>query len=76
MAVVNPDPHHDDLLIVATAYRQAIMAGRREEAGFQVALDSFLEHHPEIPSDKAGQEVSRLIAEAIDKYGGWLYGDE
>ncbi len=76
MTVANPDPHHDDLLIVATAYRQALMAGAGEEVGFQASLDAFLKHQPEVPSDKAGDEVNQLFAEVIDEYGGWLYGDE
>jgi hypothetical protein len=76
MTALNPDPHHEDLLMVATAYRQALMAGGGEDAGFQASLDAFLKHHPEFPSDKARDEVIQLIAEAIVEYGGWLYGDE
>ncbi len=73
---MNLKAHHDDLLIVATAYRQALKSGQSEDEGFRASLDAFLKHHPEIPSDKAGDEVNQLIAEAIDEYGGWLYGDE
>ncbi len=74
--MVDQYAHHDDLLAVATAHRQALIAGAGEEGGFQAALDAFLKCHPKVPLDEAGDEVNQLIAQAIDEYGEWLYGDE
>jgi len=76
MTTDHPDPHHEDLLMVATAYREALLAGGGGNAEFQASLGAFLKHHPECPSDKAGDVVDRLIVEAIVEYGGWLYSEE
>ncbi len=69
-----PDPNNEDLLIVATAYRQEMMAGHGDMEAYRAALEAYLLRYPEKPSDTAGREVSRLIFEASSAEDGWIYG--
>ena len=70
------DPTNEALLIVATAYRQEMMAGHGDQEAFAAALEAYLLRYPEKPSDTAGKEVSRLIFEASTAEDGWIYGRE
>lgn len=67
---------HDEVQVVAAAYRAARVAGQSDEEVFRVALEAYLARHPENPSDKAANEVSELVMEAAVREGDWLSGRE
>ena len=64
----------DDLRVVATAYRQEMMAGHGDMEAYRAALEAYLARHPEKSSDAAGQEVARLIFAAAERGDGWPHG--
>jgi hypothetical protein len=70
------NPMTNDMRIVATAYRQEMLAGGGDLEGYRAALDVYLDQHPEKPRDIAGKEVRRLIYEASAREDGWIYGKE
>ena len=72
--IMTSDLDNEALLIVATAYRQEMMAGHGDQEAYAAALDAYLLRYPEKPSDTAGREVSRLIFEASSAEDGWIYG--
>jgi hypothetical protein len=70
------DPMTDDMLLVATAYREQMLAGGGDLEGNQAALAAYLARYPDKPPDIAGKEVSRLIFEVSAREDGWIYGRE
>ena len=66
----------DDMRIVATAYREEMLAGNGDQEAYAAALTAYMARYPEKPSDIAGKEVSRLIFEASERGDGWIYGRE
>jgi hypothetical protein len=70
------DPTTDDRLLVATAYRDQMLAGRGPLEAYRAALEAYLRRYPEKPSDIAGKEVTRLILEASAVEDSWIYGRE
>ena len=66
------DPDADDKLLVATAYREQMLAGRGDLEAYRAALEAYMRRYPEKPSDVAGKEVTRLIIEISAQNDGWI----
>ena len=62
--IMTTDPMTDDKRLVATAYRQEMLAGHGDQEAYDAAIEAYLARYPEKPSDIAALEVARLIFEA------------
>ena len=72
---MSPDDQHlDDLRLAAGAYRRERLAGHGDLEGYSAALTAYLDRHPHVPADRAGEVVSTLIFEASEKAPAWLHG--
>ncbi len=70
------DPNDPDLLAVATAYRNARIAGETDQAAYGAAVAVYRERHPDLSDDQVATRVSRLIGDAFAAYGQWIHGDD
>lgn len=68
------DPINDDQRLVATAYRQEMLAGHGDLEAYRAAFEAYTKRYPEKPTDAASLEVSRLIFEASSGEDEWIYG--
>jgi len=68
------NPTDDDLLIVAAAYRQEMLAGHGDLEAYRAAFEAYSKRYPEKTTDTAAFEVSRLIFETSAGEDGWIYG--
>ncbi len=66
--------HLSTLRAVALAYRQERKRGHGDFEAYQAAMQAYRELRPEDPENTAQHEVGRLIAEAAERAGQWLYG--
>ena len=62
------------LRAVALAYRRERMSGHGDFEAYQAAMQAYRQLHPEAADDAARYEVGRLISEAAERAGQWLYG--
>ncbi len=70
------DPNDPDLHAVATAYRNARIAGKTDNAAYGAAVAAYRERHPD-PSDiEVLTMVSTMLGDAYDAYGQWIHGDD
>ncbi len=70
------DPNDADLLAVATAYRNARIAGETDQAAYGAAVAVYRERHPDLSDHEVVTKVSQLIRDAYDAYGQWIHGDD
>ena len=68
------DDHLYTLRAVALAYRRKRKRGHGDLDAYQAAMQAYRELRPEVPENTAQHEVARLIAEAAERAGPWLYG--
>ena len=68
------DAHLSTLRAVALAYRRERKRGHGDLEAYQAAMQAYRELRPEEPENTAQHEVGRLIAEAAERAGPWLYG--
>ena len=66
--------HLSTLRAVALAYRRKRKRGHGDFEAYQAAMQAYREIRPEEPENTAQEEVGRLIAEAAERAGPWLYG--
>ncbi len=66
--------HLCTLRAVALAYRRERVRGHGDFEAYQAAVQAYRERRPEEPENTAQHEVGRLIAEAAERAGQWLYG--
>ncbi len=64
----------NDLLAVANAYREEHILGNGQFAATRAARKAYRMRHPRATEADIDLHVSRLIAEAAEEYGPWLYG--
>ncbi len=53
------DPDDPDLYAVATAYREARIAGETDNAAYRAAVAAYRERHPHMPGKEVVARVSR-----------------
>ncbi len=70
------DPNDPDLLAVATTYRTARIAGETDQAAYGAAVAAYRKRHPNLSDKEVFTKVSKLIRDAYDAYGQWIYGDD
>ena len=70
------DRTNRDLHAVADAYREARLEGLEHNAAIQRAATAYRARHPDASRDEVATEVSKLIRDAAELYGKWLYGSE
>ena len=70
------DPNDPDLLAVATAYRKARIAGKTDQAAYGAAVAAYRGRHSHMPDDELATRVAKLIRDAYDAFGQWIYGDD
>ncbi len=70
------DPNDPDLLAVATAYRNARIAGETDNAAYGAAVAAYRKRHPDLSDDEVLNKVSKLMRDAYDAYGQWIHGDD
>ncbi len=70
------DPNDPDLLAVATAYRNARMAGQMDQAAYGAAVSAYRERHPNLSDEEVLIKVAKLISDAYAAYGQWIHGDD
>ncbi len=68
------DDHLYTLRAVALAYRRKRKRGYGDLEAYQAAMQVYRELRPNEPENTAQHEVGRLIAEAAERAGPWLYG--
>ncbi len=73
---MDADPDDPDLLAVATAYRNARIAGETDNAAYGAAVAAYRERHPDLSDDEVLTKVSAMIGDAYDAYGQWIHGDD
>ena len=66
--------HLSTLRAVALAYRRERKLGHGDHEAYQAAMKAYRELRPDDPENTAQREVGRLIAEAAERAGQWLYG--
>ncbi len=66
--------HLSTLRAVALAYRRKRKRGQGDLEAYQAAMQAYRQLHPEDSDDAARYEVGRLIFEASERAGPWLYG--
>ncbi len=72
--VTDGGDHLSTLRVVALAYRRKRKRGNGDLEAYQAAMQAYRELRPEEPENTAQHEVARLIAEAAERAGPWLYG--
>ncbi len=72
--MTNGSDHLSTLRAVALAYRLERKRGHGDFEAYQAAMQAYRQLHPEDADDAAGYEVARLIFEASERAGPWLYG--
>ncbi len=72
--MTNEGDHLSTHRAVALAYRRERKRGHGEFEAYQAAMQAYRQLHPEDTDDAAGYEVGRLIFEASERAGPWLYG--
>ena len=72
--IMTTDPMTDDMRIVATAYREEMLAGHGDLEAYCAAFEAYSKRYPEKPTDTAAREVSRLIFEASTADDCWIFG--
>ncbi len=70
------DPADPDLHAVATAYRNARIAGKTDHAAYGAAVAAYRKRHPHMSDDEVATKVSKLMRVAYDAFGQWIYGDD
>ncbi len=70
------DPNDADLLAVATAYRNARIAGKTDNAVYGAAVAAYRKRHPDLSDDEVLNNVSKLMSDAYAAYGQWIHGDD
>ncbi len=70
------DRKNPDLHAVADAYREARMERLEHNDSIERAAITYRERHPDASRDEVATEVPRLIRDAAEVYGKWLYGAE
>ncbi len=70
------DPNDPDLLAVATAYRNARIAGETDQASYGAAVAAYRKRHPGLSDDEVLNKVSTMIGDAYDAFGQWIHGDD
>ncbi len=70
------DPDDPDLYAVATAYRNARMAGKTNHAAYGAAVATYRKRHPDLSDEEALTKVAKLISDAYAAYGQWIHGDD
>ncbi len=69
------DPNDPDLLVVATAYRKARIAGETDNAAYRAAVEAYRKRYPKLSDKDVYNKVSKLMSDAYDAYGKRIYGD-
>lgn len=69
-------PGMNDLLAVANAYREEHILGNGQFAANKAARRAYRMRHPGATEAEIDRNVPRLIAEAAEEFGPWLYGRE
>ena len=70
------DPNDADLLAVATAYRNARIAGKMERGAYGAVVLAYRKRHPDLSEHEVVTKVSKLMRDAYDAYGQWIHGDD
>ncbi len=70
------DPNDPDLYAVATAYRNARIAGETDNAAYRAAVAAYRKRHPDLSDDEVLNNVSKLMSDAYAAYGQWIHGDD
>ena len=70
------DPNDPDLLAVATAYREARIAGETDQAAYGAAVAVYRERHPDLSDHEVVTKASKLMRDAYAAYGQWIHGDD
>ena len=70
------DPNDPDLLAVATAYRNARIAGETDQAAYGAAVAAYRKRHPNLSYKEVLTKVSKLMRDAKAAYGQWVHGDD
>ncbi len=59
------DPNDPDLLAVATAYRNARIAGKMERGAYGAAVLAYRKRHPSLSDKEVHTKVSKLLRDAL-----------
>ncbi len=70
------DPNDPDLRAVATAYRNARIAGETDNAAYRAAVAAYRKRHPKLSDKEVFTKVSKLMRDAKAAYDKWIHGDE
>ncbi len=70
------DRNDPDLLAVATAYRNARIAGETDQVAYGAAVAAYRKRHPDLSDDEVLTKVSKLMRDAKAAYGHWIHGDD
>ncbi len=70
------DPNDPDLLAVATAYREARIAGETDNAAYVAAVAAYRKRHPKLSDKEVFTKVSKLMRDAKAAFGLWIHGDD
>ncbi len=70
------DPNDPDLLAVATAYRNARIAGETDNAAYGAAVAAYRKRHPDLSDGEVLTKVAKLISDAYTAYGQWIHGGD
>ena len=70
------DPNDPDLYAVATAYRNARIAGKTNNAAYVAAVAAYRKRHPDLSDDEVLNKVSKLMRDAKAAFGLWIHGDD
>ncbi len=70
------DRNDPDLHAVATAYRNARIAGEKDQASYGAAVAAYRKRHPDLSDDEVLNNVSKLMSDAYAAYGQWIHGDD
>ncbi len=70
------DRKNPDLHALADAYREGRMEYLDHHGALERATTVYRKRHPDASRDEVATEVPRLIRDAAEVYGKWLYGAE
>lgn len=66
--------HEDDLKAVGSAYRVERLKAPHDHPAHSAAKEAYRRLHPAASAEEVATATARLIAEAAERWGGWIYG--